>query len=289
MVRRELSVDWDKVEVLKLDPAATPLPAEIAPLVGGAAAWDKITSIDLEKLPDEFRLQRLIFTAGRKAFEQMQARFKGRPEYLVLQLVRIVEQFLASDRLQIPSDYHSEPLRRRILISLNMDLVVQHLMRYVTEQNLERAELVFDEDHPIGSTREMRTWYTTKKCIPAIRSQISHVVVDSAWEAHAANVMDGDPHVAFWAKNDHLGFQIHYLWGGSRRRYLPDFLVRLTNGKTLVFEIKGEDSEQNRAKRAALDEWVKAVNVKGGFGVWCWDVAFEMARVQDVLTKHGGV
>jgi type III restriction enzyme len=287
VVRPELSVDWTKVEPLRLDPAATPLRAEIAPAVGGAAAWDKISSIDLEKLPDEFRLQRLLFTAARKGFEQLQGKFSGRKEFLVLQLVRLVEQFLGSGQLQIPSQFHQEPLRRRILISLNMDLVVQHLLRYVTEQNLERSELVFDEDHPIGSTREMRTWYTTKRCQPAVRSQISHVVVDSAWEAHAANVLDTDPHVEFWAKNDHLGFQVHYLWGGARRRFLPDFLVRLTNGKTLVLEIKGEDSEQNRAKRAALDEWVKAVNAKGGFGVWCWDVVFEMAKVQDVLAEHG--
>jgi len=71
-----------------------------------------------------------------------------------------------------------------------------------------------------------------------------------------------------------------------RRRYLPDFLIRLTNGKTLILEIKGEDSEQNRAKRAALAVWVQAVNEKGGFGVWCWDVAFEPARIQDILDRH---
>ena len=74
----------------------------------------------------------------------------------------------------------------------------------------------------------------------------------------------------------------------SRRRYLPDFLIRLNNGKTLVLEIKGEDSEQNRAKRSALDAWVKAVNAKGGFGVWCWDVAFEPAQMQDIVDfSHG--
>jgi type III restriction enzyme len=57
-------------------------------------------------------------------------------------------------------------------------------------------------------------------------------------------------------------------------------------GKTPVLEIKGEDSEQNRAKRAALDIWVQAVNTKGGFGIWCWDVAFEPAAMQDIPTRH---
>ena len=89
-----------------------------------------------------------------------------------------------------------------------------------------------------------------------------------------------------YAKNDHLGFQIHYMWSGSRRRYVPDFLVRLTNGRTLVLEIKGQDSEQNRAKRAALDEWVRAVSEAGGFGSWSWDVAFHPSEIEDIVERH---
>ena len=78
----------------------------------------------------------------------------------------------------------------------------------------------------------------------------------------------------------------HYLWNGVRRRFLPDFLIRLVSGKTLILEIKGEDSEQDRAKRAALAIWVQAVNAKGGFGLWCWDVAFQPAQIQDILARH---
>ena len=132
----------------------------------------------------------------------------------------------------------------------------------------------------------MRTWYTTKPCVPTQKSQISHMVSDSAWEQHAANVLERSTSVEAYAKNDHLGFQIYYLWNGSRRRYVPDFLIRLTNGKTLVLEIKGEDSPQDKAKRSALDAWVKAVNAKGGFGQWCWGVVFEPAQIQDVIRMH---
>jgi type III restriction enzyme len=164
---------------------------------------------------------------------------------------------------------------------------VQHLLRFVTEQNLERIEPVFDEEFPIGSTRNMRTWYTTKVCHPTVRSQISHMVADSAWEQHAANLLETSPLVDAYAKNEHLGFQVYYTWNGAKRRYVPDFLIRLTNGRTLVLEIKGEDSPQNRAKLAAMRAWVEAVNTKGGFGVWCCDVAYEMAKVHDVLHRHG--
>lgn len=42
----------------------------------------------------------------------------------------------------------------------------------------------------------------------------------------------------------------------------------------------------NVGKRAALDFWVQCVNTKGGFGVWCCDVAFVPAQLQDILAKH---
>ena len=287
VVKPVLSVDWSKVDVLTLDPATTPVSAEVAPAVGGATDMSKVHVIDLEKLPEDFRLQRLTFKAARKAYEELRGRFTGNREYLVFQLIRLIEQFLASDRLVIPSLYHQEPLRKRILIALNIDVVIQHLLRYVREQNTERMEPVFDEEFPIGSTRAMRTWYSTKPCHPTRKSQISHMVADSSWEQYSADLFERSEPVTAFAKNDHLGFQVYYLWNGARRRFIPDFLVRLANGRMLALEIKGEDSEQNRAKRAALDTWVKAVNAKGGFGQWCWDVAFQPAQIQDIVHRHG--
>jgi len=286
VVRPTLVVDWTRVEPLTLDPARTVISADIAPAVGGATDVSRIHAIDLERLPDDFRLQRLVFKAARKAFEAMRGQFRGLPEYLVVQLIRLVEAFVAGDRLVVPTLFHQDPLRKRILLALNTDLIVQHLLRHVEEQNLERLEPVFDEEAPIGTTRAMRVWYTTKPCQPTQRSQISHVVFDSTWEKAAADLLETSDRVLAYAKNDHLGFRVQYLWNGATRRYIPDFLVRLASGKTLVLEVKGEDSEQNRAKRTAMDAWVGAVNAKGGFGVWCSDVAYEVAKLQDVLARH---
>jgi len=286
VVRPELAVDWSKVETLKLDPAQTHVSAELAPALGGATHLDQAVAIDLEQMPEAFRLQRLIFVAAQKAYTEMAGRFQGGKAYLTYQLIRLVEQYIASDRLDIPSLFHQDPLRRRILIGLNIDAIIQHLLRYIREQNTERMEPVFDEEYPIGSTSQMRTWYTTKPCESTRKSQISHVMVDSTWEHYTANALEKSALVQAYAKNDHLGFQVYYLWNGSKRRFVPDFLIRLANGKTLVLEIKGEDSDQNRAKRAALDVWVKGVNARGGFGVWCWDVAFDPAKVHDILLEH---
>lgn len=286
VVRPTLVVDWAAVPALTLDPAKTPIVAEIAPALGGAADMSRVTRIDLELLPESFRMQRLIFRAAQKAFETMEGKFAGQRDYLAMQLIRLVEAFLASDKLVIPSLFHQDEARRRILVALNLDLIVQHLLRHIEEQNRERLEPVFDAELPIGSTRAMRTWYTTKTVLPTQKSQISHMLADSAWEQGAANLFEMDARVLAYAKNDHLGFEIFYLWNGVRRRYLPDFMIHLSNGKTLVLEIKGEDSEQNRAKRAALDAWVEAVNAKGGFGIWCWDVAFAAHEIRDILDRH---
>lgn len=282
-----LALDWDKVETLKIDPAKTPISADIAPAVGGAADMSKVHAINLELIPEGFRLQRLLFRAAHKALNELEGReFSGNREYLVVQLIRIIEKFFGSNKLDIPSLFHQEPLRKRILFALNIDTIVHHVVRFVHEQNQEKITPVFDEDLPIGSTRQMRTWYTTKHCQPSVKSQISHVVYDSTWEKYTADILEKHNEVVAFAKNDHLNFHVLYMYNGVRRRYVPDFLIRLANGRTLVLEIKGEDSEQNRTKRAALDAWVTAVNAYGGFGVWCADVAFEMAKIQDILAHH---
>ena len=285
VVKPVLAVRWHDVVALEVKPEETPISADIAPALGGATDWSKIHVIDLELLPEAFRLQRLMFVAARKAFDQMKDTFRGGRDFLVFQLIRLVEEFIASDKLVVPGLFQQEPLRKRILLTLNIDRIVEHLLRYVYEQNAERMELVFDEDAPIGSTRQMRTWYTTKPTIPTVRSQVSHVVGDAAWEGYAANLLEKSVHVVSYAKNDHLGFQIHYMWNGSRRRYLPDFLVRLTNGTTLVLEIKGVEDDQSRAKHAALSAWIRGVNAKGGFGAWTYAVAYAPSQIEAILTS----
>ena len=91
---------------------------------------------------------------------------------------------------------------------------------------------------------------------------------------------------ATWVKNDHLGFEIMYVYKGIVKKYRPDFLIRLTTGKMLVLEVKGQDTQQNKTKREFLAEWVAAVNGHGGFGHWASDVSFDPADIPDILAKH---
>ena len=73
---------------------------------------------------------------------------------------------------------------------------------------------------------------------------MSHVVVDSGWELTVAKALEELPGVAAYVKNDHLGFLIPYSYAGRGFRYVPDFLVRLTDGadgitRTLIVEVSG--------------------------------------------------
>ncbi|MBZ5875193.1 BPTD_3080 family restriction endonuclease [Chromohalobacter israelensis] len=286
VLKPELVMDWQNVPALTLDPAQTPLNADIAPSLTGSPNLAMATEIALEKAVEDFRLQHLTFRAARKLYLQNQAAFGGDKQYLAVQLIRLVERFLDSDKLDIPSLWHQDPKRRRLLFALNMDTVVNHVNRHVSEQNVERQELIFDEHQPIGATAYMRPWLTTKPCQSTKRSQISHVVYDSTWEKMVADICEGHEHIAAWAKNDHLDFKVRYLWRGSSRNFVPDYLIRFTNGKILVLEVKGQDNQQNAEKRAAMETWIKAVNEQGGFGQWAFDTIYEPAKTRDVIEQY---
>ena len=132
----------------------------------------------------------------------------------------------------------------------------------------------------------MRPWYTGRPCEVTRRSHISHCVYDSTWEATEAFELERSTNVVAWVKNDHLGFEVLYIYKGVVQKYRPDFLIRLTSGKMLVLEVKGQDTQQNRTKREFLAEWVKAVNEHGGFGQWAWNVSRDPADIGDILARN---
>ena len=284
-----LAVDWLLVEPLQLQPELTPTAAEMAPTLSGIQDVTKTSLIDLQVHAEKFRFQHLVFHASRKAYERLYSKaWQGEKHILIFQIIRIVEHFLKSDKIVIASLFHQEELRKRVLLAMTIDRTVQHICQFVRQANTQRLEPVFDRDYPIGSTAHMRTWYTSKPCHPTQKSQISHVVFDSGWESAALFALDQSHLVKAYAKNDHLGFYVLYLFNGAVRKYFPDYLVRLSNGKTLVLEIKGQPNEESKAKQAAMERWVLAVNAKGGFGEWCRDEATEASAIHDLIAKHGG-
>jgi len=217
----------------------------------------------------------------------MQPTWRGSREYLLAQLVRLAGQFLASDRIRItPPLFFQDELKRRLVITLRMTKVVQHVWEAVRFENVESVAPVFDTDRPIRSTDDMPTWYTSKSCSHALKSHINFCVHDSKWEKSEGWALDHNPHVAAWVKNDHLGFEILYIYKGVVRKYRPDFIIRLTNGVHLVLETKGQNTLQDQTKRQFLQEWCAAVNAHGGFGVWAEDISTNPKDVGGIIAKY---
>jgi len=284
-----LTLDWARVRPLELDASQTAQVAELAPILEGKPDITKLSRIELERLAREFRTQRIVFEAARDVFDQMKHEWRGSREVLLAQLVRLVEQFIRSELIVIrPPLFFQDELRRRLIIALIMSRIVQHVWEAVRQENTEQLMPVFDRDRPIGSTGDMRTWYTGRPCERTRKSHINVCVYDSTWEASDAFVLDNSEQVDAWVKNDHLGFEVLYVYRGIVRKYRPDFMVRLANGAMLVLETKGEDTEQDQVKHRYLDEWVQAVNAHGGFGLWRWAVVRRPGEIRDVLVNCAG-
>lgn len=278
-----------EAKISKADAADTRLRADLAPIIDGKTDLTKCTEIDLQKLDAELRMQRIVFEASGQVYDLMKTSWQNEATKFALlgQVIRLVEEYLKSGAIVInPPLFNTDPVRQRIIYMMNMNKIVQHLWSFIKLEQTEKIAPIFDPNKKIRSTADMPTWFTSKPCCITKTSQISHCVFDSAWEATESYVIEKNPHVTAWAKNDHLGFEILYIFDGVVRKYLPDFLIRLDNGKTLILETKGQETRRDKEKRKALFEWVAAVNSLGEYGEWCNDISYNIADVEGIIAKY---
>jgi type III restriction enzyme len=104
-------------------------------------------------------------------------------------------------------------------------------------------------------------------------------------EARAAWRLGESAGPLFDARNDHLNFVIPYEFLGQPRSYTPDFLVKLTDGTTLILEVKGYEDEEDREKHTAARRWVSSVNHHGELGRWALVVCKEPSKLGEMLGK----
>jgi type III restriction enzyme len=81
--------------------------------------------------------------------------------------------------------------------------------------------------------------------------------------------------VKAYVKNHSLGFEVPYRYGSETRKYRPDFIVLVDDGRGdddllhLVVEIKGYRQEDAKEKKSTMDSyWIPGVNNSGQFGRW---------------------
>lgn len=285
--RPVLKIDWSKVSTLEIDPYESITEAELAAIISGKANPKVKAAIGLEQIAEDTRVQTIVFRIASTIYNsEKKPDWKGSKEIFLAQVVRIVDEFIQSDKVRIKNDlFHQDNSKRKILIILNMNKIVQHIWSAMRAENTEKLTPVFDTEKPVRSTSDVRPWFTSKPCEWTEKSHISHSVYDSGWEASEAYFFDKSDLVESFVKNDHLGFTILYNHKGVIRKFYPDFVLRLANGDYMVLETKGVDNQQNETKRDYLNEWVNAVNNHGGFGKWHWDVSFHPSDIEGLLKR----
>lgn len=281
----QLALNIGKVKTLELDPYESITEAELAAIIAGKPNPAALSEIDLKEIGERFRLQSIIFKIASTIYNsEKKPDWKGSKETFLIQLISIIEKFIYSNKIVIKNPlFNQDEARKRILIMLNMNKVVQHIWNEIRAVNTEALTPVFDKESPIRSSADIRTWWTSKPNEAFDKSHINFVVVDSKWEYLEAKTINESNVVKSFVKNDHLNFVVYYNYQGVVRRFFPDFIIKLTTGENLIVETKGQDNEQNKTKRAYLDEWCRAINQHGGFGKWSWAVSFDPNDLDQIL------
>ena len=153
--------------------------------------------------------------------------------------------------------------------------IVERLMAAIQPNEVEGETPllpILNRYKPIGTSAEV-DFMTTRSCHGTERSQINQVVLDTeTWESSACFRLEQSDVVDYYVRNDHLGLGIPYEYTDISHSYEPDFIVRLKNEVNLIVEIKGHETEQDRAKHDGARRWVSAVNNWNELGKWDFHV-----------------
>lgn len=268
-----LDLDWDKLETLSLSADDCQTLVETAPIVSGKPKLDLISEINLEKLYETHRLQKLKLQAAARIHLELKEQWKADTGSQINQVMKLFDEFIVSKYLKIISpDIKNKEKMNRLIIALNAQKIVNHLIKFIKRSSKNIPSLFLDPVRNIKSCMDMRAFYTSKLTIPINKSCISHAVIDNSknLEGRVCNELERSriPDLISWFKNDRIGFEIYYTFKGKSRTYYPDFICKFTNDRYLILETKGIKKDQDYEKANAVQEWVKAVNYSGSYGSW---------------------
>jgi type III restriction enzyme len=152
------------------------------------------------------------------------------------------------------------------------------------------VKAMIDPYNPRGSTDHV-SFITTKQNLWTTghdRSHINYVVCDSDWEGEFARVAEAHPKVRAYVKNQGLGFEVPYRVGAVSRRYIPDFIVQIDDGRepddplNLIVEIKGYRGIDAQIKAETMRTlWVPGVNNLGNYGRWAFAEFTDVFAIAD--------
>lgn len=286
-VRHRIRCDVDKLPEMVVDPSKEPTEVIVKAAAGYRIARPDRLGPGQEEIHDRdpfHQSKRLQATVFQIAAETTNRLNHDARHLLFPQVLNIVWEYVEKKVEFIEAPPEELALRKYL------DRIVEWLSQAIvpdTEAGEAPLLPVLERFRPIGSTSEV-LFRTVRPCFGTRKSHVSHVVADSPkWEHSVAYRLEQLDSVVAYVKNDHLDFVIPYEYQGHQHSYRPDFLIQLRNkdGSELkiILEVKGFETEQDRAKQIGAERWVAAVNHHGELGQWAFRICRDPYKLQNIF------
>ncbi len=289
-VRFKIKADVNSIPPIRIAPVTEPTEIVVKDAVGFKIGKpDRLgPGTEVYQNRDEFyashRLQTTVYEIASDITDRL--RHDAR-RLLFPQVLQIATEYV-DKKVKLPSG--SGVRKEEIALQRYRDEIVNRLSEAIrpdTDAGESPILPVIEKYRPTGSTSEV-SFRTFKECGGTKKSHVSHVVFDSNWEHSVMFQLEKLEAVKAYVKNDHLNFEIAYEFQGQHH-YIPDYIIKLqcNDGSELnvLLEVKGFESEKDRAKRVAAQRWIEAVNHHGGFGKWVLLNCRDPNRITQTLEK----
>ena len=292
--QNEIKANIGAMEPLSLEPEHTPTAVFVKPAVGyetgapTALGPGQTTLHDREEYYKTTHVQAIKFEITHRIVTALEEVQKTEPRRLGLQSRhRLFPQvfWMVNSYVETKVDFrgcHPCELGQEKYVVRIVERIIAAI-----EPNETQGEVpllpILNRYKKTGTSAEVN-FLTTRPCYGTQRSHINQVVLDTqTWERSASFWLEQSEVVECYVRNDHLGFSISYEYTGLLHHYEPDFIVRLKNGVHLILEIKGHETDQDRAKHAGARRWVSAVNNWRGHGKWDFHVCKDPQQLRGEL------
>jgi type III restriction enzyme len=276
-----LTAEFNDDSVLELTPDCVgPSITQNAGIIGEAVDLNLVHTGDMRRSSLLFHVtQRLLYTKWRDPGEEPKLHLFG-------QLKRIAKQWLDNCLVCKGGTYPAQLMYQELA-----DIACERITAGVTRSLVgERpVKAVLDPYNPAGSTSHVN--FTTSRTdrweTDSRRCHVNWAILDSDWEAEFCRAAESHPRVLSYVKNHNLGLEVPYRYGSESRRYIPDFVVLVDDGRGeedplhLVVEIKGYRGEDAKEKKSTMDNyWIPGVNNHASYGRWAFAEFTEVYRIE---------
>lgn len=224
----------------------------------------------------DLRYSTLLMNLTKRLLETHWRDKDGQPQlHLFGQLKRIAKEWLDNYLVCKGGTYPAQLMYLELA-----DMACSRITSAITKAELDRngkIKALLDPYNPTGSTMHVNfnTSKTERWETSSLKSHVNWVILDSDWEGEFCRVAESHAQVISYVKNHSLGLEVPYRYGSETRKYRPDFIVQINDGKddplNMIVEIKGYRREDAKEKKLTMDTyWIPGVNNLKSYGRWAF-------------------